>query len=229
VNLTLKTLAICGFFLAGWPISQTAYKAKPITRITGVILDQMGAAISGASLSLFSADKVRVAQAGTDGKFEFSDLPTGTYELKASSPGFRANTVEDIQLDASEHPPLSVALQIESNPCGDTRPTPAYEERSENISLVGYVSDFWEGSGPVSGAAVTVNFIRTGRAYAVTTGKRGDFQFVGLAPGKYTLKIAKAGYVKQSRIDFWIAAENLTKFKNIYIFKEAETRKIICE
>jgi carboxypeptidase family protein len=229
VNLPQRSFVVSGFFLAVWPVSPAAYHAKPTNRIAGVVQDKAGAVISGASLSLFSSDKVRVAKAGIDGKFEFSELPFGTYELEGSSPGFRVNTVENIKLGVADVSPISIILQIESNPCGNTRPTASYVEQSGKTSLVGYVSDFWNGSGPVSDATVTVKFMGAGQANTATAGKRGDFQFVGLKPGKYTLRVGKPGYIEQTEIPFWIAAENLTKFTNIYIFKESETRKIICQ
>ena len=189
----------------------------------------MGAVVSGASLRLVSLDKVREAKSDEAGKFEFTDLPPGTYDLRVSSPGFRAKTVEDLNVGAAGLPPLSITLQIALSGCGDTRSNfnPSYEKRSDDENLVGIISDFW--TGPLKHATVTVTLLKTGRTRIAATGERGEFQFVGLEPGKYALKVDHAHYVEQSGIDFWITAQNLTKFTTIYIFKKFEHRKINCE
>jgi hypothetical protein len=152
-------------------------------------------------------------------------LPSGTYDLSIQSPGFRAKLVENLTVGATEIPPLSVTLQIEFSPCGDTRFTPTYGKRSSDENFVGIVSDFWTGPSK----QVTVTLLKTGRTRIATTGEHGEFQFVGLEPGKYALKVDHAPYIEQSGINFWITANNLTKFTTIYIFKKSEHRKIICQ
>ena len=224
-----RRLAVCSLFFAAMPMTAAASQPRSAAQLTGVVLDPAGAAISGASLNLLSVDEARNGKTGADGKFQFSDLPSGAYELRVSSPGFRAKTISDMMLEVGSSESLSVTLQLESNPCGDPSPTPLYEKRSADLDLLGFVSEFWNGSGPVAGATVTVRLIKTGRADTVKTGKRGEFQFVGLDPGKYTLSVSHAGYTGQSDIDFWITARNSTKFTNIYIFKKSEHRLIICQ
>ena len=227
MSITLRRLAILGLLLTVWFTTPCAVKSQSSARLSGVITDKVGAAISRASLRLLSLEAVREAKADEAGKFEFSDLPPGTYDLRISSPGFRAKTFEDLNVGASGLPPLSVTLEIELSPCGDIRPIPSYEKRSDDENLVGFISDFW--IGPLKHATVTVALLKTGQTRTATTGEHGKFQFVGLEPGKYALSVDHARYVKQSGIDFWITSQNLTKFTTIYIFRKSEHRKIICE
>ena len=64
--------------------------------LRGVVLDQAGGAVSGATVRLISLGKVRDAKVNEAGKFEFVDLPFGTYDLTILQPGFAPHSVENL-------------------------------------------------------------------------------------------------------------------------------------
>ena len=57
--------------------------------------------------------------------------------------------------------------------------------------------------------------------------EKGDFQFVSLEPGKYTLKVSHQEYSELAGIDFWVTRENLTRLTTTYIVcsKKRRTRR----
>jgi uncharacterized protein (DUF2141 family) len=227
VRIVLKRLRIVAMLLSLWSTIPFTSANETTTRLTGVVLDPAGAVISAASIRLFSSEELREAKANEGGKFEFVDLPSGTYELRIWSPGFSAKIVKDLKVSPTESPSLSITLLVEPSPCGDATPVPEYGKRSGDTNLEGRISAFWDGY--VAHATVTVTQLSTGRKEIVTTGKSGEFQFVGLEPGRYSLAVSHDRYGEQSRVEFWITAKNLTRFHTIYIFRKFEHRTIACE
>lgn len=59
--------------------------------LSGAVTDAAGAAIPGAEVSITSRDTAanRDAKAGADGSFMVRDLPSGTYTVQVSAPGFQ--------------------------------------------------------------------------------------------------------------------------------------------
>lgn len=96
------------------------------------------------------------------------------------------------------------------------------------ISRPGFAPDL--GDGYLEHASVKVILLKTGRTHVAITGKRGEFQFKGLAPGKYRLSVNHHGYSYfGSAIDFWIASENLTRLSTIYLLNNKAHRIVICQ
>lgn len=195
--------------------------------LRGVVLDQAGAGVSGATVRLISLGKVREAKVNEAGKFEFVDLPFGTYDLTILQPGFAPYSVENLHVSSSEPAPLSITLQVNLSSCGLT-PIPSYERRTDETNLAGTVSDLADGY--LEHASVKVTLLKTGRTHVAITGKRGEFQFKGLEPGKYTLSVNHPQYSYfGSAIDFWIASENLTRFNTIYLLNNKAHQIVICQ
>ena len=118
-------------------------------------------------------------------------------------------------------------MQVDVSSCGIT-PIPSYERRTDERNLAGTVSDLEDGY--LEHASVKVTLLKTGRTHVATTGKRGEFQFKGLEPGKYTLSVNHRGYSYfGSAIDFWIASDNLTRFSTIYLLNNKAHQIVICQ
>jgi hypothetical protein len=81
--------------------------------ISGVVLDPSGASIAGAQVILLAADGKELARTSTDkeGKFQFENMPSGTYKLDAQANGFSEKKI-DIKLTAKALPALRVVLPI---------------------------------------------------------------------------------------------------------------------
>src|ERR1700740_957909 len=70
-----------------------AAHAQDITAaVRGTVTDEQGADIAGAEVAAISADTgfSRSAMTGTDGVYNFPDLPLGNYKIRVSHSGFKA-------------------------------------------------------------------------------------------------------------------------------------------
>jgi Carboxypeptidase regulatory-like domain/TonB dependent receptor len=96
--------------------SLSGYAQSPSARnsISGLVQDQTGAAISGASVELLTGS-VTQESTTTDqsGTFRFNRLAAGKYLVKVTSVGFATATV-DVAVGAQPLPPLKVVMAIAS-------------------------------------------------------------------------------------------------------------------
>jgi iron complex outermembrane receptor protein len=76
--------------LIGSPI---AHSQSGLT-LTGKIVDESGAGVSGALVGLYSTKRSGETKADSGGGFEFSNLDPGKYQMEVTSPGFNKVTKE---------------------------------------------------------------------------------------------------------------------------------------
>ena len=71
--------------------------------IQGVVLDQTGASVPGASVSAKSSDTglARTTTSDAAGNYAFPELPLGDYDVTGSLSGFASQTVKGVRVDAS--------------------------------------------------------------------------------------------------------------------------------
>jgi hypothetical protein len=88
----------------------TVYGTRPLQygEIGGVVRDQEGQAIPGATITLTGASGTREKYADGNGAFVFSDLPRGQYEIRASLTGFQSTQYKV----TFAGPPRPVALTL---------------------------------------------------------------------------------------------------------------------
>ena len=82
------------------------------SRLTGTLgAEGLGAAAAGITVRLYDAAKTLVAEATTDaaGRFEFADLPSGTYHLLACRPGCLSRYLGSFQPGAGERAEVPAA------------------------------------------------------------------------------------------------------------------------
>jgi Carboxypeptidase regulatory-like domain len=246
VNLVRKRLRVSGLLLGACTLFISATYGQSSTRIEGKVLDQTGAPIWNATVTLFSDDRVRTTKVDDDGKFVFVGLTAPTHYLEASSSGFLSASISVTDKTSG---PVSVVLRVgESNgqclPIADSYPRASYEERSGNAQLAGKVVEF---SGPpLASATLTlrraefVPLLVDGQdvyptppmrkrqfsyAFAADTisNEKGEFQFTDLEPGWYSLEVAHDGHNGGST-KFWIARENLTRPAEINLLRNDAPR-----
>lgn len=224
-------MAPAGILLISCLLGYCAWGGQAVARLNGVVLDQAGAEVPGSSVTLFSLAKVRETTTDESGKFEFGALPAGTYELRVERPGFQTWTMESLRVDESMTRTVSITLQVgPTGGCDQMLPTISYEERPDRVNLVGTVSDY--SKGPLDKAVVTITLDRSGRDDWTETGRNGEFNFSGLEPGKYTLKVVRKGYVERAGISFWVTESSLTKIAHVYIARKSRKSEhwvILCE
>ncbi len=97
-----------GLILLLW--GAAAAGAQP--RVTGVVVDETGAVLPGATVTLSGREGSRVTQSDGSGEYAVADVSAGPYVLTVALAGFSDATVEDIVVaDASvEVPPVTLSL-----------------------------------------------------------------------------------------------------------------------
>jgi len=164
-----------GLFFAAFVPTTTSSELP--TRLAGVVLDQAGAVILGASVRLFSLQRVRETETDDMGGFAFGDLLSGTYDLQVAHTGFKTRTVEIIQVTDRVIKQVSITLQVENSPC-DLKPTVSYERRSANVNLKGSVNGLFDG--PLKKARLTLTSSESGQIHVATSNDKGEFQLSDL-------------------------------------------------
>ncbi|GAB4243330.1 MAG: hypothetical protein Kow00109_19090 [Acidobacteriota bacterium] len=83
-------------------------------RVNVTVLDPQGAVIPGADLELVDlrTGEVRTGVTGDTGTFTFVNLPTGTYRLKISMPGFRETTYDQVTVSATKVTDITARLEL---------------------------------------------------------------------------------------------------------------------
>jgi hypothetical protein len=92
VNAMARHVWTCSLFLL--ILSITLVAQTHTISLSGTITDPSAKPVPNASVSLknLGTGKSLETKADADGKYSFSDLPSGRYELSASRPGFGAKT-----------------------------------------------------------------------------------------------------------------------------------------
>ena len=98
--LAVLALVLCGAFSARAQVTTAA--------VRGTVMDEQGAAIADAEVSMTSAETgfTRSMKSGVDGQYNFPDLPLGTYRIHVTHSGFKNET-------AVKPTPARVALKPE--------------------------------------------------------------------------------------------------------------------
>ena len=103
---TVAFLTVAAIFC----LAQTA----PTTSLFGVVADPSGATIASATVSLTSrATRLnRQTTSGADGKYRFSLIPAGEYELNVTAAGFRSFLQTGIVLNVDVAATVNVGLSV---------------------------------------------------------------------------------------------------------------------
>jgi hypothetical protein len=186
--------------------------AQSGAQVYGTIKDDSGGIITGASLALYSVDRVRELKSDADGRFAFASLPHGTYELRSQLLGFDLDILEGITVEDRDVGPLQirlVGLPSESI-CGD-EPIVSYERPpGGSVKLTGKVFGGDTSLSPIVDATLTLS--REGQArFLQRSSETGDFHFDDVEPGEYRLTTQKGPYLSPLPADIWITRENLTR------------------
>ena len=99
--------------LAAVLYSAPAYAQQAGSRITGVVRDARGAAVSGATVTVTNqaTGASRSASTASDGVYAVSGLAAGAYTVSASLPGMRRVSQTDVQIAANAAVAFDLALQ----------------------------------------------------------------------------------------------------------------------
>jgi hypothetical protein len=83
-------------------------------RVRGTVTDSSGAAISGATLNMTeTATNVgRTTISGSNGEYNFLEIPVGTYDLEVAAQGFKKYSRKGVVLDLNQVVSLDIVLQV---------------------------------------------------------------------------------------------------------------------
>jgi hypothetical protein len=252
MNVAGKCLRVSSLLLGACLLSISNTSGQSGRRAEGRVLDESGGAIAGATVTLFSDDRVRTVKADDDGAFAFAILPPGSYYLEAAAKGFLSGGIS-ITDKTPERVLVTLHVGQGSGPsviCDEGKmvfPSVAYEEKIGKVQLAGTVGDAC--GGVLVGTTVTLmqtapdaplvtkevpfggttREVRSPKETVVTEvipNERGEFQISGLEPGWYTLKATHDGYWDgywNEGSRFWIARGNLTRISRIYLFTKSQS------
>lgn len=80
--------------------------------IKGRVLDETGAVIPGAAVSITSGRFTRTVTSGNDGSYTVVGIPTGIYTVKVTSPGMAAYQASNVQVNAGGSLNLDLSMRV---------------------------------------------------------------------------------------------------------------------
>jgi hypothetical protein len=89
---------------------------KPGERLDGTVMDEFGAVINNASVTLSSATKTFRTKSDADGGFAFKHVSVEEYKLTISANGFRTKTIEKVTITREDSAWLPVTLEPAERP-----------------------------------------------------------------------------------------------------------------
>lgn len=212
---------IASLALFASPLAQ----AQSAATLKGVLLDRSEAVVVGASVNLCSKHKTLQTKSDWMGRFEFRDLPPGTYKLEAKRSGFETVTIQPLHIKRGDAalPPLTLTMEVAvSGGCGNLSSL-SYEEREpDGASLLGIIQpmlpipepnvDWRLPTVPFSEATIEVLKVGSDQVVASThPDVHGKFEFTGLEVGEYILRAKYKGYHDERSMKFQITREDVTE------------------
>src|SRR5258707_12346503 len=85
--------------------------------VTGTVADPGGAVVANAQIELRNSETGAVYQAATTttGNYTLAQLPTGTYEISVTVPGFKKYVRQNIAVEVAQTARLDVNLEVGSS------------------------------------------------------------------------------------------------------------------
>src|SRR4030095_3672106 len=94
-------------------VGVVAAPAADDASIKGAVVDQLGARVTGATVTLLRESQVvKETKSDSEGGFVFDALPEGRFQIQAASEGFQPRTPAPIFVGAGTQTRLNVALSI---------------------------------------------------------------------------------------------------------------------
>src|SRR5215469_9701753 len=231
-NVTMKfkvfflkqILAVCLSVQAAslWFASSAAF-AQPGAYLRGTVRDASSAqsAIPKATIRLYGRDGILEVQSDQEGHFQFSPLPAGTYDVEATSKGFRATVLESIEIEENDAKTLSITLNIAST--ADS----CYQHYSVSYRAADHPEANLVVKAHVPNSIVEIS--KPGESQVLVSGHtddEGTIQLANLAPGKYILHISNQDSSQIPPEPFWITRKTQT---NIDVHLPRKDMIILCQ
>jgi hypothetical protein len=98
------------------PVGVLSAQAVSIASVTGRVVDEQGAAISGAQIKMSAVDTgvIYSAVSNADGIYAIPSLSIGTYRLESTVPGFQTYVQTGIQLRVNDSVQINISMKVGS-------------------------------------------------------------------------------------------------------------------
>ena len=111
IALVVCLLLSCSFLNSA---STNVYAQSATATLSGVVIDENGAVISGANIAVISIAQgfQRTADTNDEGSFVVSLLPPGNYTVKAEHEGFTPAEFRDVVLNVNDQRTIKITLKV---------------------------------------------------------------------------------------------------------------------
>ncbi len=168
--------------LAVLSLAALTYGQVTVGRISGVVTDQSGAVVEGATVTLTEPRSGATAQAATsdNGSYVFSSVAPGSYILTVEKPGFATRREEGVVLDAASSRTVNFAISPGTV--------------SETVSVVGTEEQIKTDSGDVAST------LDNRKIDQIAMNGRNYFTLMNLLPGVVSVGVNTTGtFINGSR------------------------------
>jgi hypothetical protein len=109
-RLVRVAIILCVSFL----LSSPGYAQDITAAVRGTVTDEGGATIAGTEVTITDQDtgSTRAVTTGADGVYNFPDLPLGSYKIRASHGGFKAEERTGIVLHVADSRVINLSLKV---------------------------------------------------------------------------------------------------------------------
>lgn len=111
--MNIRKLFLCSAVAIALLLISLSSYGQGRASLRGLITDEFGAAIVGASVTLTdAAGAQKTATTTADGTYAFTGLAPGKYKIHAAATGFAASEDTDVDVSAARRDPLNISLKI---------------------------------------------------------------------------------------------------------------------
>lgn len=175
-----------------------------------VVTDGWPNFIAGATIHLYSLERILETKTDVKGHFRLSNVPPGTYELEVAASSFKTRTIEQVKVSSGSSLTYEVPLRITNPGCGPLDSISYQLSPGVSDQVVeGVVVDAGSSSRPVRGVEVRL-FHTSDKPTSHQTNESGQFRFSVDQPGRYFIQIVRSGYRTALSQQFWIARAGRT-------------------
>jgi len=135
------------------------------------------------------------ASTGSQGSYSIEDVPTGTYTVITTAPGYEINSTYGVIIERGESHELNIVL---------------IAKPGQLMGIIRSADTF----AVVSGCNVTITGASESRH--TLTNEQGQYVFAGLPPGNYTIVVRSSDFAPYIASGIVITAENVTQ-RDVYL------------
>ena len=208
VSVLKQILAVClSVRAASLCFASSAAFAQPGACLRGTVIDasQEQATIPGATIRLYGPDGILETKSDQRGRFQFCPLAAGTYDIEATTRGFRATVLESIKIPENDDKTLSITMNI----AGTADSCSQYYDVSYRAADNPEPNLVVKARAPNS----TVEISKPAESQVLVsepTDDKGAVQLANLAPGKYILHVSNQDFSQIPPKPFWITRKTQT-------------------